>query len=186
MQKRKLIKLFAIFMGLLVLTQVVSYSVFGTDYTDILELEETGTISEVDPGDVEIETENTFTTERSPVTDDLVSDLDEQTEFISDESTNSESESAEEILSTSVDLATESAIVDNHPEIDSKEEEEDGAKTISAIYLNGVSGDDASTGETLETAVKTFSRIMELLDLNQSITTVYISGTTPIVGEISL
>ena len=55
-----------------------------------------------------------------------------------------------------------------------------------AVYLNGVSGNDANDGSTKETAVKTFAKAKELATTYQSITSIYITGTVQITGEISL
>lgn len=55
-----------------------------------------------------------------------------------------------------------------------------------AVYLNGTSGDDAKDGTAAESAVRTFARAKELAAADQSIQTIYITGTVPISGEISL
>lgn len=55
-----------------------------------------------------------------------------------------------------------------------------------AIYLNGASGDDSKDGTTKETAVKTFAKAKELATNNSAITTIYVTGTVPVSGEITL
>ncbi len=55
-----------------------------------------------------------------------------------------------------------------------------------AVYLNGAGGDDANDGTTAESAVKTFARAKELAAADQSVQTIYITGTVPISGELSL
>ncbi|WP_329886136.1 Cna B-type domain-containing protein [Pseudoramibacter sp. HA2172] len=55
-----------------------------------------------------------------------------------------------------------------------------------AVYLNGAGGDDASDGTTAGSAVKTFARAKELAAADQSIQTIYITGTVSISGELSL
>ncbi|HHW94100.1 MAG TPA: Cna B-type domain-containing protein [Clostridiaceae bacterium] len=59
-------------------------------------------------------------------------------------------------------------------------------KDASVIYLDGVHGDDECFGVTKENAVKTFARAKELAAANQGIKTIYVMGTVPITGELSL
>lgn len=54
------------------------------------------------------------------------------------------------------------------------------------IYLNGKDGDDAADGKTPETAVRTFGRAKELATADQNVTTIYITGTADVSGEVSL
>lgn len=58
--------------------------------------------------------------------------------------------------------------------------------STTAIYLNGVNGDDSNNGGTKETAVKTFERAKEIACAYQNINTIYITGRVKISGEISL
>lgn len=60
------------------------------------------------------------------------------------------------------------------------------ASGITAIYLNGAGGDDANDGQTAGTAVKTFAKAKELATANQAITTIYVTGTVPVDGDVSL
>jgi|GEM_PF-6410047 LPXTG-site transpeptidase (sortase) family protein len=55
-----------------------------------------------------------------------------------------------------------------------------------AIYLNGVTGNDANDGTTQATAVRTFAKAKELATTFQGINTIYITGTVPVSGETSL
>ena len=58
--------------------------------------------------------------------------------------------------------------------------------SVTAIYLNGTSGDDEKFGETKGAAVKTFARAKELATQYANIKTIYVTGTVLISGEISL
>ncbi len=55
-----------------------------------------------------------------------------------------------------------------------------------AIYLNGQSGDDAKDGKDASAAVKTFARAKEIAKGNPQITTIYVTGTVPVSGSVSL
>ncbi len=55
-----------------------------------------------------------------------------------------------------------------------------------AIYLNGIGGDDANDGSTKETAVKTFAKAKELAAAHPNVTTIFVTGTVTITGEVSL
>ena len=59
-------------------------------------------------------------------------------------------------------------------------------EAISAIYLNGQNGDDSKDGTTAKNAVKTFAKAKELATENQNITTIYITGTVNVSGEVTL
>ncbi len=59
-------------------------------------------------------------------------------------------------------------------------------QNTTTIYLNGVSGNDANDGTTTATAVKTFAKAKELATTYQGITTIFVTGTVPISGDISL
>lgn len=59
-------------------------------------------------------------------------------------------------------------------------------ENVTAIYLNGASGDDANDGSSKEKAVKTFTKAKELATTYKGINTIYITGTVPVSGEISL
>jgi|GEM_PF-6548735 len=59
-------------------------------------------------------------------------------------------------------------------------------ENVTAIYLNGTSGDDEKFGETKGAAVKTFARAKELATQYANIKTIYVTGTVLISGEISL
>ena len=61
----------------------------------------------------------------------------------------------------------------------------DGGAT-GEIYLNGQSGNDAKDGKTKANAVKTFARAKELAAADQTIKTIWVSGTTGVSGEVSL
>ncbi|HHU52466.1 MAG TPA: Cna B-type domain-containing protein [Clostridiaceae bacterium] len=60
------------------------------------------------------------------------------------------------------------------------------AENTTAIYLNGVRGDDSNDGSTKETAVKTFAKAKELATTHPGIKTIYITGTVSVTGDISL
>ena len=60
------------------------------------------------------------------------------------------------------------------------------ANVPTAIYLDGISGNDASDGSTAALAVQSFARAKELATINQGITTIYISGTVTVSGGVSL
>lgn len=55
-----------------------------------------------------------------------------------------------------------------------------------ALYLNGKSGDDALDGTSKDTAVKTFARAKDLAAADPAITTIYVTGTVDLEGDISL
>ncbi len=63
---------------------------------------------------------------------------------------------------------------------------EDALKNATYIYIDGVYGDDECLGITKENAVKTFARARELANQHKKINTIYVVGTVPISGEISL
>lgn len=64
---------------------------------------------------------------------------------------------------------------------------EDAFNDATFIYLDGVYGDDdLCHGITKENAVKSFEKAKELATRNKNIDTIYIVGTVPIEGEISL
>ena len=52
--------------------------------------------------------------------------------------------------------------------------------TGKSIYLNGKTGDDANDGSAADKAVKTFSKAKELAEKDQSISTIYVTGTVQI------
>lgn len=54
-----------------------------------------------------------------------------------------------------------------------------------ALYLDGVRGNDAGDGSQ-DDPVKTFARAKELAQADPAITSIYITGTVPIEGDISL
>ncbi|MDO5732618.1 MAG: hypothetical protein Q4P72_02395 [Eubacteriales bacterium] len=54
------------------------------------------------------------------------------------------------------------------------------------LYLDGKNGDDAADGLTPETAVKTFEKAKELATTHQTIKKIWICGTVPVNGELSL
>ena len=60
------------------------------------------------------------------------------------------------------------------------------APSTTEIYLDGVSGDDTNDGSTATNAVKTFEKAKEIATANQTITTIWVTGTVPVSGEISL
>ena len=62
----------------------------------------------------------------------------------------------------------------------------DAPAAVTAIYLNGENGNDANDGATKSGAVKTFARARELAASNQKITTIYVTGTVQVSGDISL
>lgn len=55
-----------------------------------------------------------------------------------------------------------------------------------AIYLNGQTGSDTNDGTTADTAVKTFEQAKQIALEHPGIKTIYITGTVPVSGEISL
>ena len=59
-------------------------------------------------------------------------------------------------------------------------------EAISAIYLNGQNGDDSKDGTTAKNAVKTFAKAKKLATENRNITTIYITGTVNVSGEVTL
>ncbi len=59
-------------------------------------------------------------------------------------------------------------------------------ENVTAIYLNGTSGNDVNLGETKENAVKTFARAKELATQYANIKTIYVTGTVSISDDISL
>lgn len=60
------------------------------------------------------------------------------------------------------------------------------ANVPTAIYLDGINGNDASDGSTAALAVRSFARAKELATINQGITTIYISGSVTVSGGVSL
>lgn len=62
----------------------------------------------------------------------------------------------------------------------------DDSGSVQAVYLNGSKGNDANTGETKDTAVKTFGKAKELAEANSEITTIYVTGTVTFSDELSL
>jgi LPXTG-motif cell wall-anchored protein len=58
--------------------------------------------------------------------------------------------------------------------------------TQNAVYLNGKSGDDSADGSTADLAVKTFARAKEIAQSNGNITSIYITDSVSVSGEISL
>lgn len=57
---------------------------------------------------------------------------------------------------------------------------------ITEIYLDGVNGDDTKDGSNTANAVKTFEKAKEIATANQSISTIWVTGTVPVSGEITL
>lgn len=57
---------------------------------------------------------------------------------------------------------------------------------ITEIYLDGVNGDDTKDGSNTANAVKTFEKTKEIATANQSISTIWVTGTVPVSGEITL
>ena len=57
---------------------------------------------------------------------------------------------------------------------------------VTAIYLNGQSGDDAKDGTSAANAVKTFEKAKQIATAHSGITTIYITGTVPISKDITL
>lgn len=60
------------------------------------------------------------------------------------------------------------------------------APSITEIYLDGVNGDDTKDGSTITNAVKTFEKAKEIATANPTVTTIWITGTVPVSGEITL
>lgn len=58
-------------------------------------------------------------------------------------------------------------------------------ETGKVLYLNGTGGNDDNDGKTKETAVKSFERAKQLAAENPEITTIYVTGTAEVSGEIS-
>lgn len=54
------------------------------------------------------------------------------------------------------------------------------------LYLNGEAGDDDNDGLSREQALKTFGKAKEKAEENSDIENIYVTGTTPIEGEVSL
>ena len=57
---------------------------------------------------------------------------------------------------------------------------------ITEIYLDGVNGDDTKDGSNAVNAVKTFERAKNIATANQAISTIWVTGTVPVSGEITL
>lgn len=57
---------------------------------------------------------------------------------------------------------------------------------ITEIYLDGVNGDDMKDGSNAVNAVKTFERAKNIATANQAISTIWVTGTVPVSGEITL
>ena len=57
---------------------------------------------------------------------------------------------------------------------------------ITEIYLDGVNGDDTKDGSNTANAVKTFERAKDIATANQAISTIWVTGTVPVSGEITL
>lgn len=53
---------------------------------------------------------------------------------------------------------------------------------ITEIYLDGVNGDDTKDGSNTANAVKTFEKAKEIATANQSISTIWVTGTVPVSG----
>ena len=77
------------------------------------------------------------------------------------------------------------------PALEAQESEAPKALTAEAekpknLYLNGKSGDDTKDGLSPETALKTFGKAKEKAEENSAIENIYVTGTTPVEGEVSL
>ena len=57
---------------------------------------------------------------------------------------------------------------------------------VQAIYLDGQKGDDGKDGLTAQSAVKTFAKAKEIAEGNPDIKTIYVTGTVPVSGIVSL
>lgn len=54
------------------------------------------------------------------------------------------------------------------------------------LYLDGQDGDDENDGLSREKALKTFEKAKEKAEENSGIENIYVTGTTPVEGEVSL
>ncbi|MGN1388558.1 MAG: Cna B-type domain-containing protein [Bulleidia sp.] len=113
----------------------------------------------------------TDTSENIQETDDLAG---ESAEDITEEP--AEEEDTAEDISLEVNL-TESSDSETG---DSEHTQQD------AVYLNGKSGDDSADGSSAENAVRTFARAKEIAQADLSISSIYITDSVGISGEISL
>lgn len=58
--------------------------------------------------------------------------------------------------------------------------------SVTEIYLNGVSGDDAMDGTARNLAVRSFEKAKEIATENQNITTIYVIGRVNVAGDVTL
>lgn len=77
------------------------------------------------------------------------------------------------------------------PALEAQESEAPKALTGEAeksknLYLNGEAGDDTKDGSSPENALRTFKKAKEQAKKNLAIENIYITGTTPVKGEVSL
>jgi len=172
----------------------------GTEETTVETTEENQTETEQAVDSQEVSEEETDT-EDTAAADETVTEETEETETDNqdtetaeeteidtstaeeDQEEETETETPEEIQDTE---DTEDTAIDS---VDVEEEQADTSElevTLTAIYLNGKSGDDGADGSSADQAVKTFARAKELALADSNIETIYVMGSVTISGEMSL
>ena len=134
--------------------------------------------------------------EYEPFDESLHNEMETDIESPETESPDSKEESEIRMMNVEEEEPEEESeeLEEEEEEVDSSESEEVPLdildplriEAITAIYLNGQGGDDSNDGSTPETAVKTFGRAYEISKENLGITTIYVTGTTSIDGDITL